>query len=452
MSIFGGLAAAGTRSRPPAGLVAGLLKRSTDETMSAEAFWNAGLFSSPSATGIPISQQTALQATAVMACVRILAEDVSKMTPKLYRRRGDEGRAEVKRNEHFLAELLCRPNDWQTRPEFCRQMVVAYVMRGNAYAVIVRDRRGEPVMLVPINPDRVALWQSPDGSLFWLVTRQGLHELAVLRGLPLLIPTEDVFHLKDLSADGLVGMSTISLAREAIALGLGYEQQQARLLGNGARPSGVLTTDRPLTDEVAKRLKENWRELHAGLFNSGQIAVLEAGLKWQPLSLTPADMQFIHLRQFQVIEICRMFRVPPHMVGDVTRGTYQNLTQQGQEYRNNTLTSHSDVWEARYDFTFDLDRKGLFVDFDESVLLKADLTARYTAYRVGRLSGWLTTNEIRLAEGLDPVEGGDVLMQPLNMGPVDGSDMTGEAPDGAGKKSEFVSPDNGPDEDAAPGV
>jgi HK97 family phage portal protein len=150
-------------------------------------------------------------------------------------------------------------------------------------------------------------------------------------------------------------------------------------------------------------------------------------------------MQFLQLRQFQVVEICRMFRVPPHMVGDSSQRLMGGaLIQMAQDYRNNTLTSHSDLWERRFDFTFGLRKEGMFVDFDESTLLKADLTARYTAYRVGRLSGWLTTNEIRIAEGLDPVDGGDTLMQPLNMGPVDGSDMTGQAPDGAGQPSDTV--------------
>lgn len=422
---------------------------------SAADDWLAGKdldFSSRSATGIPINQQTALQATTAMSCVRILSEDVSKMGPGLFSRRPDGGRDVL--SNHWLADLLWQPNDWQTWPEFCRQMVAAFLLRGNAFAVLVRDGRGQVTMMVPINPDRVALWESPDGSLFWMVTRAGLHELAVLRGQPLLIPYDDVFHLKDLSANGLIGLSPIALAREAIALSLAQEQQQARLMGNGARPSGILTTDKTLTKEVAARLKADWNELHGGLLNSGRTAVLEAGLKWQALSLSSVDLQFLQLRQFQVIEICRIFRVPPHMVGDSSQRLMGSaLVQLAQDYRNSTLTSHSDIWERRLDLTFGLRRQGMFVDFDETTLLKADLTARYTAYRVGRLSGWLTTNEIRLAEGLDPKDGGDTLMQPLNMGPVDGSDMTGVAPDGAGKPTETVSPDAGPDSpDAAPGA
>lgn len=388
-----------------------------------------------------------MQATVVMACVRILAEDVSKMTPILYRRRADGGRDEV--TNHWLSDLLWQPNDWQTWPEYCRQMVSAFALRGNAYAVMIRNGRGEVTALIPINPDRVALWESPDGSLFWLVTRSGLHEMAVLRGLQLLIPYDDVFHLKDLSANGLVGLSPITLAREAIGLSLAQEQQQARLMGNGARPSGVLTTDKTLTTDIAKRLKDNWRELYSGIANTGQVAVLEAGLKWQALSLNSVDLQFLQLRQFQVIEICRLFRVPPHMIGDLTRGTMQNIVQQAQEYRNNTLTSHTDIHERRFDFSFGLRKQGLFVDFDESTLLKADLIARYNAYRIGKFGGWLNTNMILIGEGMNPIgPEGDVFWSPTNMTDAQdigiGSEASGQAPEGAGKPAQ----DNGNDPEA----
>ena len=419
-----------------------------------ESFWNGYFWSSPSATGIQISPQTALQATTVMACVRILSEDVSKMTPRLYRRY-DKGihksgaRELLGANDHPVARLLVRPNDWMTWPEFCRMMVTGFALRGNAYAVILRNRRNDPVSLVPINPDRVSLWQAPDGGLFWWVTRSGLHELAVLKDQPLLIPYEDVFHLKDLSADGLVGTSPIALAREAIALSLGQEQQYARLMGSGARPSGVLTTDQRLTDTAASRIRTDWEAMNAGLANAGRTAILEQGLKWQPLTITSVDLQFLQMRQFQVTEICRIFRVPPHMVGDLSKGTFNNIVQQAQEYRNNTLTSHTDIWEKRFAFTFDLDSESYEVDFDEAALVKADLTARYNAYRVSVLTGWETRNEVRVKEGMNPIEGLDEPLAPANeiagssLASGTGSDMGGDNP-GAGQPSTGIDVDNQP--------
>ena len=416
----------------------------------SESFWNGYFSSVPSATGIQINQQTALQATAVMACVRILSEDVSKMTPRMYRRytsgiHKNGARQKLDSDDHPLARLLKRPNDWQTWPEYCRMMMIAFLLRGNAFAVILRNRRGDPVTLVPINPDRVALWQAPDGALYWWVTRSGLHELAVLRDQPLLIPYEDVFHLKDLSADGLVGSSPISLAREAIGLSLAQEQQYARLMGAGARPSGVLTTEQKLTDSAATRIRGDWEAMNAGLANSGRTAILEQGLTWTPLTISSVDLQFLQMRQFQVIEIARIFRVPPHMLGDMARGSFNNIVQQSQEYRNHTLTSHTDLWEKRFAFTFDLEDDIEEVDFDESALLKADLTARYNAYRVGVLTGWDTRNEVRVAEGKNPLPGLDEPMAPANEigGSKLGSDMGGDNP-GAGQDSTGIDVDNQP--------
>ena len=436
------------------GLFGALARGARVLTRTAEAgdeqSWSGGWWSTPSATGIQINQQTALQATAVMACVRILSEDVSKMTPRLYRR-FDKGihkkgaRELIAVGDHPLAALLHRPNDWQTWPEFCRQMVVAFALRGNAYAVILRNRRGDPITLAPINPDRVALWQAPNGELFWWVTRSGLHELWVLRNEPLMIPYEDMFHLKDLSADGLVGTSPIALAREAIGLGLGQEQQYARLMGNGARPAGVLATDQKLTDATAARLRADWERMNSGLANSGRTAILEQGLKWTQLTIDSVDLQFLQMRQFQVIEICRVFRVPPHMVGDLSKGTFNNIVQQAQEYRNNALGSHTDIWEKRLDFTFGLHDGDYEVDFDESALLKADLTARYNAYRIAVLTGWQTRNEVRVGENMEPLDGLDEPLAPANeiSGSNVGSDMGGENP-GAGQPSQSIDPDNQP--------
>lgn len=439
------------------GSMVGAFARSTDSQSAGEAFFSGGLWSSTSATGIQINQQTALQATAVMACVSVLSEDISKMTPSLYERVDIDnyklsGRRLVTNNP--LAKLLKRPNDWQTWPEFCRQMVIGYLLRGNAYAVIIRDARANPIMLVAINPDRVALWEAPGGSLFWAVTRSGLHEMAVLKDEPYLIPYMDVFHLKDLSANGLIGMSRIAMAREAIALALGQEQQYARLMGNGARPSGVLSTDKSLTPEQATRNKQRWSEAHGGLQRGGGTAVLEGGLKWTPLSLSSVDLQFLQMRQFQLSEIARMFRVPMHMIGDLSKGTFNNITQQSQEYRNNTLTSHSDVWEKRFDFQFGLSASRLEVDFDESALLKADITARYAAYRIGIMTEFLQRNEVRIAEGLDPLPGGEGLRTVSTAGGA-GSDATGVAPDGAGEPSEdgsHIESDPAGAPDSAPGV
>lgn len=371
-------------------------------------------FYSQSLTGVKISQQTALGVAAVMACVSIISEDVAKLTPDIFTTRADGGR-EVAKN-HPLRRVLKRPNDWQTPYEFCQMMMIGLLLRGNGYAIILRDGRGNPIALVPINPDRVLLWEAPNGSLYWVVTRSGLHEMAVLADVPYFIPYEDVLHWKGLSGNGLVGISKISANREAIGLAAAMEQLASRTIGNGARPSGVAESDKKITKEVADNLKQRWYDTQGGLENSGKLLVLEEGLKWKPMSLTFADMQFIASRKYQNNDIANIFRIPGYMIGEDAKVSKSNMSQQAQEYLNNTLMSYVDIIEQRWSFTFDLGDE-YFVALDLMKILKADLASRYAAYRIGQM-GWLTVNEIRLAEGMNPVEGGGQIMRPVNMAPL----------------------------------
>jgi HK97 family phage portal protein len=427
--------------------------RSSDSTFD-DLSWISQTWSSPSATGIQINQQTAMSCAAVMACVSLIAEDVSKLTPRLWDPSDDGGRKEIR--NHPVLNLLRHPNDWQTWFEFCGQMMLGLLLRGNGYAVIVRDGGGKPLYLVPINPDRVSLWEAPDGSLFWNVTRAGLHEMAVLRDQPLLIPDYDIFHLKGLSANGLLGFSKIALNRETIGLALAQEQQAARWMGQGAKPGGVLTTDQKLTPEAHDRAKASWTAAQEGLINSGKTAVLEMGLKWQPLRMSAQDVDFIASRNFQKEEIAALWRVPPHMIGIQSRGQNQNITQQSQDYFNTTLSTYTVIWAQRLDFTFGLSKEGIEPEFDRAILLEGDVMARMQAYRLG-LQGVWTTNEVRKLERLGPaqegddVAAGDRVFRPANMAPIDsdifagidapgglkpdgapGSDVTGAAPAGAG--------------------
>jgi HK97 family phage portal protein len=376
--------------------------------------WTDNWVSSPSMTGVQINQQTALQVSAVMGCVSIVSEDVAKLAPALWRKRSDGGRDKVK--NHPLVPLLSRPNDWQTWYEFCQQQVAALMLRGNAFTVILRNGRGDPTMLVPINPDKVTLWEAPSGDLFFVVTRTGLHELAVLRSVPAFVPYADVLHWKGLSGNGLLGVSKISLAREAIGLAAAMEQLASRTIGNGARPSGIMTTDKKVTPEVAKQIKEAWQQNQAGLANGGKLLVLEEGLKWQPLALSFADMQFIASRHYQNADIAKIFRIPNYMIGEDSKVSRANIVQQSQEYLNNTLMSYVDIIQQRFSFTFDLG-DDLFVELDLDKILRADIMTRYAAWRIGQ-TGWLTTNEIRISEGMNPVEGGDEIMRQVNVAPL----------------------------------
>lgn len=400
--------------------------------------WQESAWSVPTASGLQINQFTALNASAVQACVSMLAEDVAKLPWSIYRNADDQSRQEAK--DHFLYDLLQEPNDWQNGLEFREMMQASLILRGNAYAVLVRSGRGMPVKFVPVNADWVALWQSPNGELFYRVTPQGLHMLSELRDEPYLIPFSDMLHIRGFSLNGLTGVSRIMLAREAIGLHLAQEQQAARWMGNAAKPSGVLTTDQKLTEPAAKRMQEDWKSLFGGLQNSGKTAILEQGLKFQQLDMTASDMEFIASRQFQLEEIARIFRVPPHMVGVLERSTHNNIAQQAQEYINYTLTGYTNRWRAKLSSTFGLRRDGLSVEFDYRELTTADMTSRMNNWRTAIMSMIATPDEARIDLGLPP-QGGEAakLHFPQNMAAA-GSQSTGTAPDGAGKPADGSSP------------
>lgn len=404
-------------------------------------------------SGVYVNQFTAMQSAAVMACVSILAEDVAKLRLQVWRRQKDGGKIAAK--DHFLYNLLRQPNDWQTQFEFVEMMQVALLLRSNAYAVILRDNRGTPTALVPINPDRVTIYEAAGGEIFYMVSRQGLHDAAVLEHVPLMIPSEDIFHLRWLSqSSSLLGLSRIALMREPVGLILSQEQLAARISGSGARLGGVLQTDQKLHTSTIERLRQDWSDKYEGLRNAGKTAILEQGLKFQQNSMTAADAQFILQREFQLQEIARAFRMPPHKLGVIARGTASTMAQQDQDYANNTITSYLERWEQKIEKTFDLDGETIFVKFDMSRFLRADIKTRYDAYRSALLSMWIKPNEVRRAEDLPDDPDGDSLMQPTNMAPLGfvpkgnepgpGSDVTGAPALGGSGDTPLPAGDEGP--------
>lgn len=419
----------------------GLFKSVRKARDPGDDFWYTGL-SESTATGIRVGQITALQASTCAACVSILSEDVAKLPVHVYRARSDGGKEIVK--DHPVERLLQKPNIDQDRFEFIETMQLAHLLRGNAYAPILRDGRGRPTGLIPVNPDNVALWESPGGELFYKVTRIGYRERWLLRDFPDLIPADDVFHLRWMSQDRVAGLSRISLARESLGLSLAQEQHAARLAGNGARPGGVLQTDKKLTTEVLERLKSQWQDSYGGWARTGKTAVLEEGLKWQALTMNSVDMEFLASRRFQVEEIARIWRVPLHKLGVTpTGGTGPSAVQADQDYMNNVVCSYVERWEAKIDDVFGLRDEGLFVEFDVNRFLRADIQTRLNALRTGVIGMIYTPNEARRGEGLADIEGGDTLYQPTNVAPIGfmpspggagpGSDVTGQpAPGGDG--------------------
>jgi HK97 family phage portal protein len=429
-------------------LVAPWRQKSSIEDWFREFGW-----SNRSNTGHAITQVTAMQVAAVMACVSILAEDVGKLPVHVYRRQKDGGKKIAA--DHYLEPLLQRPNNWQSRMEFWEQMMGALLLRGNAYAAVVSDHRGYPSYLVPVNPDQVWLWQAPDGDLFYQVARHGLHEMAVLKPLPLMVPASDMIHLRWITFNSLWGASRIGLARDGIALALSQQELAARLAGNSTNLGGVLTTDQKLTPELAEAVKKRWKERMAGLVNAGEVAVLERGLKWERLGMTAQDAEFVASRNLQIAEIARMFRMPPHKIGVSERMAGTQLEQLDQDYMNNTVSSYLERIEQKLTHHFNLDLDGVFVEFDISRFLRASIQTRMNSYRTAIMSGVMTPNQASRAEGLPDDPNGDVRLQPANMVPLGsvpmttagpGSDTTGAGADGGRGDALAVPPDEEPND------
>jgi HK97 family phage portal protein len=435
-----------------------LARAGPDAETANDRMWGEWSDSNHSGAGVPVNSETAMRHVAVMACVAVLSEDVAKIPFGIFERLPNGGKRPAL--NHHLHKLLRAPNRWQTGFEFKEMMQAALVLRGNAYAVTVRDDRAREQILVPIHPDRVALWEAPDGNYFYAVSRNGLFETAILRDLPFLVSADDMFHLRWLSTwNSLLGSSRLSLIRESVGLGIGMEKHQARFVGQGARSGGVLTTDTKFTTpESREQLRSEWQRVMAGPGNSGAVAILEQGLKWQQLGLSMVDSQFIESRNFQIRDIARAFDVPPYKLALEGENEGPAMVQMGQQYLNGPISGYCERWKAKGEQFFGLDGQELFLDWDYGHFLKADLASRFTAYRQGVGGPWMAVNEARRAEGLADVDGGEKVQQAANMVPLGtpppapgtagpGSDTTGKPGEGGDGDALRL-----PSEDPAPGV
>lgn len=399
--------------------------------------WNEG-WGYPTSAGVPINQYTAMQSVAIMACVSYRSEDVAKLRPQVYQRLKNGGKILAKKHE--LYQLLWRPNAWQTNFEFVEMMQAAYLLRGNAYAVKLRNGRGRVIALVPINPDRVTLFESPGGLIFYFISRSGLHELAVLKDVPYMVPSDDILHLRWLSqSNSLLALSRITLMKEPIALAISQEQLAARMAGSGARLGGTLETDQRLTEDAAKRMGAEWQQTYGGLRNAGKTAVLEQGLKFKQTSMTSQDAEFLAQRQFQLEEAARSYRMPPHKLGIMGKGTASSMVQMDQDYLNNVILPDLERWEQRLQVDWDIDGDEYFVEFDVSRYLRADIKTRFEAYRAGIIGSFLKPNEARRGESLPEDPAGNNLLQPTNVAALGFTPAaTGNSPSSSGPGSDVT--------------
>ena len=370
-----------------------------------------GAYGTPA--GVTVTPTRAMELTAVYAAVRILAEGLASLPLVTYRRLAGGGKERA--SDHPLYALLHdQPNSDITSFVFRETLMGHLLLYGNAYAEIEYDAKGRVVALWPLQArDTEPRWVGE--SLYYVTV---LPEKFGFKSVGL--PAERVLHIRGLSPDGLTGYSPIRLARRAIGLAAATEEYGAAFFGNGAQPGGVLEHPGHMSDEAHTRLKKDWEELHQGLENSHRIAILEEGMKYDQITIPPEDAQFLETRKFQISEIARIFRVPPHMLADLDRATFSNIEEQSLEFVEYSLRPWLVRWEQEISrcLLTPAERQTYFAEFLVDGLLRGDVASRYAAYHTAWTDGWLTWNEIRERENMNPVEGGDVHFAPLNMMPV----------------------------------
>lgn len=373
-----------------------------------------------SATGRTISEETALRQVTVFACVSLIAETVGALPLFLYRRL-DRGKAEA--TEHPLYTLLHDlPNPELTAQELIEYMTGHLLLWGNAYCEIEFDRAGRRRALWPLRPDCMTVDIN--------ARNERVYEYTLPDGKTVRMERWRVWHVRGWATEAWVGKSRIAAAREAIGLALATEEFGGRFFGNDSRPGGILRHPGKLSQDAAAKLKTRWEEAHRGLTNSQRVAVLEEGIEWQAIGIPPNEAQFLETRKFQEEQVCQIFRVPPHMVGITDRSTSwgTGIEQQSLGFQRFSLKPYLRRFRGTVyrDLLSGPERSTYFAEFLTNDLVSADLNARYQAYNVGRLGGWLSVNDIREAENMNPVDGGDEYLRPLNMAPL-GSEPEGDA-------------------------
>lgn len=369
-----------------------------------------------SSAGKNVNERSAMQMTAVYSCVRILAEAVAGLPLHLYRYKEDGGKERAIDNNlyHLLHD---EPNKEMSSFIFRETLMTHLLLWGNAYAQIIRNGKGEVVALYPLMPNKMQVDRDENGELCYIYTRSS-DEAKTMEGVTVYLTPRDVLHIPGLGFDGLVGYSPIAMAKNAIGLAIATEEYGAKFFANGAAPSGVL--EHPGTIKDPSRLRENWNSTFGGSANSGKVAVLEEGMKYTPISISPEQAQFLETRKFQIDEIARIFRVPPHMVGDLEKSSFSNIEQQSLEFVKYTL----DPWVIRWEQSLSRallnedEKRKYFFKFNLEGLLRGDYESRMSGYAVARQNGWMSANDIRELENMDKIsaeDGGDLYLINGNM-------------------------------------
>ena len=361
-----------------------------------------------SGSGKSVTVQSAIQLSTVYACVRVISETIASLPLSIYETVND---GNEKATDHPLYRLLHdEPNSEMTSFVFREVMLAHLLLYGNSYSQIIRSGKNQVIGLYPLLPDHMDVDRDSKGNLTYTYTTSD--------GKTVSIKPRDVLHIPGLGFDGVMGYSPIALEKNAIGLGIASEEYGSKFFSNGARPSGILT--HPNTVKNPKALRESWNSAYGGSSNSNRVAILEEGMKFEPIAIPNNEAQFLETRKFQVDEICRIFRVPPHLVGNLEHATFSNIEHQSIDFAVHTIRP----WLVRIEQAMnrallsDQEKGRFFVQFNIDGLMRGDYKSRMEGYAIGRQNGWLSANDIRALENQNPIpadQGGDAYLVNGNM-------------------------------------
>jgi HK97 family phage portal protein len=356
-------------------------------------------------SGVSVGEDTALTIPAVYACIRAIAEPLAAMPLKLYRK---EGPAVFEADEEELYWLIYQqPSDIYTSYQFRQTLQYHACLRGNAYARIYRNRFGQAVDLRIMHPDYVTP-RIVNNKLYYEVREHGSFKKELLADF-------DVLHIAAIGADGILGKAPLTLLRETMGLHVANRDYVQAIQKNGGRLRGYLKHPQKLSKEQVEAIRANFKSP----LLSGEFPVLENGLEFEAISLTPIDLEFIKTAQITIEDIARAFKVPLHMINVMAQSTFSNMEQQALEFHQNTLLPWIKNWEqALFKLIPPSKRRTYFFRFNPDYILRADFMTRMKGYQLAISTGLMTINEARALENLNPVEGGDVNLTPLNLGIV----------------------------------
>lgn len=398
------------------GLLTSLVELRRDQsTLANPSDWLVDMLGGGTATraGRRVTPDTALSNSAMWNAIRLVAGTIASLPLHLYRRLPAGGKERA--SDHRLHGLLHRsPNPRQTAYELMEMLAGHVELRGNAYARIEADRRGQVVALWPLHPGRVNIYLAPDDRLWY--------EYTTRRGERVPLKDDEVLHLRGFSSDGVTGLSPVGVLREAFGVALAAEEHAAAFYGNGTQPGGVLRHPGRLTDKAHKRLVEAWNARHQGSANAWKPAILEEGMEWTSVGMSAKDAQFLETRRFQVEEVARIMDVPPHMLKSMERATFSNIEHQDIAFLKHSMRRRLVAIEQRLNMVLLLEREreDYFFEFLVDGIQRGDTKTRYDAYAVGRNWGWLSADDIRELENMNPLPNGQgkIYLMPTNMLPA----------------------------------